>query len=1164
MATKNVNKTRLLMKHDIEANWLKAENFIPLEGEIVVYDADETHSRPRMKIGDGKTQVGALPFATVPIDVDELEGSVVKTINGVEPDENGDIKIIENISYSFADASEVVAPGVYTWYGLGTVQEAATKIRSAANDVCVYRMIIKADSTTETYKHTGYRVLGTNEDGSRNIKVFFGDDLCPIILDAVNNKIIADPDWVAPEESATKSDIAGMVKSINGHTADENGEVEIFPMVFHDNTCYGPEYIMHYGWTLEQIVNLLTNDMAEHYSILRRVQFLNEQYESEMVELISWKYDDNGNHVLHFGNKYADIIINAEENTIKLDPNWVAPTPVEDQIAAAIEGLATESYVETAVANLVDSSPDALNTLNELAAALGDDPNFATTVTNEIAKKADKTITINGKPLTENISLTAKDVNADIWWVNVRGDADENGVITATSDKTYAEIESAINEGRVIKCRYDRYDSAGVPRLPSMILDYASRFMETLISGEFTFSQSSVGYGTVGDVTVVRIKQDNTIIVGEDRYIQQKDLPSKLPNPKSLTIKHGEDQWEYNGSTAVSVEIPEVEPTTSLPWESITNKPFGEDIPFNALCEFDKQNTSIGFRAQAIITSPFALVEGKTYKITAGDPATMGFETTSIAQSMIVPEFNVRCIGLGNWRMNIDGVNNGEPYSILNFPDGDYTPLGAPIYGVITVYDSDMASIIGEQIVPIKIDGGFKTIEPKYLGEVPTGGVANLFYEEAIDGNGGLVYDLTGNPSLVIGKEYQVTIQGQTFMVTAIDGADMSDSVSIVLRETAYLDNEGEGSFTIAVQDSGVTALFIAQGTDFDVNSTIDLKIEELNGTPPHLMLVTDENGSTKWVERTHYAYRDLTAVVPTITFTEASLQSNGGIAYITNSASLESGKTYIVNYNGTEYNCIATVTQAKPILANFGVTVGDDVMGGILGNFGPLDPSMDTGEPFVLMVFQGTDIGYGAGIYGTFMPLDGATNGSFAIYISEGEVVKKLDKKFMPDGLFYMEYEESMVVAEPFTTNYTYEGTMPALAPLEEGKNYVVIVGGQEFTATCKKFKEGEITLLYLGNPTIVGFNLPNDGESFFITYLGGNEFGYAYSSSLVGGITEISVRTAEICSKLPSRHIDFSDIEATDDEILEVMASLDMLPVVTDESGAILTDENSNILLV
>ena len=51
--------------------------------------------------------------------------------------------------------------------------------------------------------------------------------------------------------------------------------------------------------------------------------------------------------------------------------------------------LATESYVTTQVANLVDSAPGTLDTLNELAAALGDDPNFATTITNSIATKQD-------------------------------------------------------------------------------------------------------------------------------------------------------------------------------------------------------------------------------------------------------------------------------------------------------------------------------------------------------------------------------------------------------------------------------------------------------------------------------------------------------------------------------------------------------------------------------------------------------------------------------------------------------------------------------------------------------------------------------------------------------------------------------------------------------
>ena len=49
--------------------------------------------------------------------------------------------------------------------------------------------------------------------------------------------------------------------------------------------------------------------------------------------------------------------------------------------------IATTSFVGTAISNLVDSSPAALNTLNELAAAINDDASFSTTITNSIATK---------------------------------------------------------------------------------------------------------------------------------------------------------------------------------------------------------------------------------------------------------------------------------------------------------------------------------------------------------------------------------------------------------------------------------------------------------------------------------------------------------------------------------------------------------------------------------------------------------------------------------------------------------------------------------------------------------------------------------------------------------------------------------------------------------
>lgn len=55
--------------------------------------------------------------------------------------------------------------------------------------------------------------------------------------------------------------------------------------------------------------------------------------------------------------------------------------------------LATTAFVRAALATLVDSAPGALDTLNELAAALGDDPNFAATVTALIGTKADAAAT---------------------------------------------------------------------------------------------------------------------------------------------------------------------------------------------------------------------------------------------------------------------------------------------------------------------------------------------------------------------------------------------------------------------------------------------------------------------------------------------------------------------------------------------------------------------------------------------------------------------------------------------------------------------------------------------------------------------------------------------------------------------------------------------------
>ena len=71
---------------------------------------------------------------------------------------------------------------------------------------------------------------------------------------------------------------------------------------------------------------------------------------------------------------------------------YATETYVGNQIAqipaVSFDGYATEIFVNNAVTGLVDSAPETLDTLNELAAALGDDPDFATTVSTQIGLKA--------------------------------------------------------------------------------------------------------------------------------------------------------------------------------------------------------------------------------------------------------------------------------------------------------------------------------------------------------------------------------------------------------------------------------------------------------------------------------------------------------------------------------------------------------------------------------------------------------------------------------------------------------------------------------------------------------------------------------------------------------------------------------------------------------
>jgi hypothetical protein len=140
--------------------------------------------------------------------------------------------------------------------------------------------------------------------------------------------------------------------------------------------------------------------------------------------------------------------------------NGIEAAATADQTKADIDALNIDAdlldgqhgsyytgYADTAVANLVDTAPATLDTLNELAAALGDDPNFATTVTNSIADK----LPLAGGTVTGNVDVVSLGITGGTlpWTAVATGDTlifayngsnkmklDGSGNITVTGNVT--------------------------------------------------------------------------------------------------------------------------------------------------------------------------------------------------------------------------------------------------------------------------------------------------------------------------------------------------------------------------------------------------------------------------------------------------------------------------------------------------------------------------------------------------------------------------------------------------------------------------------------------------------------------------------------------------------------------------------------------------------
>jgi hypothetical protein len=177
--------------------------------------------------------------------------------------------------------------------------------------------------------------------------------------------------------------------------------------------------------------------------------------------------------------------LNLKINTSYIDIDGALTANSDVKIASQ---KATKTYVDAKVSALVNSSPATLDTLKELADALGSDPNFATTVATNLGNKVDKTTTINGKALSSPISINASDVGL----ANVTNTSDANKPVSTAQ-------QTALN----LKANLASPTFTGVPTAPTASTSTSSTQIATTAFVKAQKFAINIGDGVATEFTIV-------------------------------------------------------------------------------------------------------------------------------------------------------------------------------------------------------------------------------------------------------------------------------------------------------------------------------------------------------------------------------------------------------------------------------------------------------------------------------------------------------------------------------------------------------------------------------------------------------------------------------------------------------------------------------------
>jgi hypothetical protein len=259
------------------------------------------------------------------------------------------------------------------------------------------------------------------------------------------------------------------------------------------------------------------------------------------------------NNALSDANDYTDSAISTEVS----DRNSAISTAITnldlsntyDAKGDAAQALAdANTYTDGKVSDLVDSAPDLLNTLNELAAAIADNPNYATDVASAVSGRVAKSgdtmtgdLVLPGAP-TLNLHAATKGYvdttaetaqgNAEDYADTVAGTAYTNAVADAASDATTKATNAyndAVTYANGLAVNYDAAGSA-VSEAAAALSD-ANDYTDTAISGEVTNRNSAIT-SAIDALTTSDIEEGSNSYFTDSRA---KDSAADLLTGASLT-----------------------------------------------------------------------------------------------------------------------------------------------------------------------------------------------------------------------------------------------------------------------------------------------------------------------------------------------------------------------------------------------------------------------------------------------------------------------------------------------------------------------------------------------------------------------------------------------------------------------------------------------------